>query len=61
VFTFPEALHLVMNEGFNVAEAINFVNKAWKKHISTISECTCHHKFELNAIKKNFPCLKKIT
>jgi hypothetical protein len=36
VFTFPEALHLVMNEGFNVAVAINFFNKAWKKHIPTV-------------------------
>jgi hypothetical protein len=37
VFTFPGALHMVSNEGFNVAEAINFVTKAWaKNHVKTI-------------------------
>jgi hypothetical protein len=44
VFTFPEALHLVMNEDINVAESINFVNKAWEQHIPTVSQCTCKHK-----------------
>jgi hypothetical protein len=33
-----------MNEDFNVAEAINFVNKAWEQHIPTVSQCTCKHK-----------------
>ena len=37
VFTFPGALHMVSNEGFNVAEAMNFVTKAWaKNHVKTI-------------------------
>ena len=30
VFTLRGALHMVVNEEFNVAEAINFINKSWK-------------------------------
>jgi hypothetical protein len=31
VFTFPVAFHLI-NEGGNVAKAINLVNKNWLEH-----------------------------
>ena len=55
VFTFPEALHMVSNEGFNVAEAINFVTKAWaKNHVKTIAKCTCALNEEQQLIKIHF-------
>ena len=59
VFTFPEALHMVSNKGFNVAEAINFVTKAWKeKHVDTVAKGTCSHNAELQKFVKIFNCLK---
>jgi hypothetical protein len=56
VFTFPGALHMVSNEGFNVAEAMNFVTKAWaKNHVKTIAKCTCEFEHErLQTIKEHF-------
>ena len=52
-YVFPEALHMVSNEGFNVAEAINFVTKAWaKKNVPTVAKCTCALNEELQECKK---------
>jgi hypothetical protein len=57
VFTFPEALHVVVNEGFNVAEALNYVNKGWKKHIDTVAQCTCGEQKKIQRIANEFNCL----
>ena len=49
----------VVNEGYNVAKAVNFVNKSWTKHIPTGAQCTCPEQIELRKIAALFHCLEK--
>jgi hypothetical protein len=46
---------MVSNEGFNVAEAINFVTNDWvKNRVKTVAKCTCARSKEQQIFKEFF-------
>jgi hypothetical protein len=54
VVTCPSAFHFVLNEGANVAEAMNYSSKEWTFYRYPFKKCTCALKAGYTAIERKF-------